>query len=1072
MADARMAVIGSGFGGLAAAIRLQAAGLRTVMYEARDRAGGRAYVYQDQGFTFDAGPTVITAPHCMEELFALAGEAMADHVTLDPVRPFYRLLWPDGTRFDYGGSPESMRAQIEALAPGDAAGFERFMDYSRQVFAAGYEKLVDAAFLRFADMVRVAPQLARLRADRSVYGAVSRFVKDERLRQALSFHALLIGGNPFETSAIYTLIPFLERKWGVFFPRGGTGALVQGLAALYQRLGGELRLGTPVAARPPAEGRGADRSPRDDGPAVRKPSTGSSPTPTCTTPTIGSTAGAPQADARRARLERMHWSMSLFVIYFGTRRKYPGMAHHTVLFGPRYREMLREIFHGPELPPDFSLYLHQPTVTDPSLAPPGCESFYVLAPVPHLGSAAIDWQAQAPAYAERILAALETLLPELRQEIVVKRIFTPIDFRDQLNAFQGSAFSVAPRLGQSAYFRPHNRDATHPRPLHRRRRDAPGRGRARRDQLREGHHAAGPAGPRRRRPRRGRRDRRSGRGGAPDPRAPLEELLAGGAAAARVVSAMTPRRCTPGAVAATTRSTCKPIRSRARAPCSGCAPSWTTSPRARRRPIRCWPGFRRSRGGTRSRCATRTSCSTAWRWTSAAVRYRTMDELLVYCYRVAGTVGLMMAHIMEVRDPAALRRAADLGIAMQLTNICRDVAEDERRDRVYLPAELLDARGDADAAATPMPIACRDGGEGAAAPGRRLLPLGRSGAGLAAAALRAGHPRGAPDLRRHRPADRAASASTCGPAARWCRGGASCGWSCAPPCGRWREPGRERREVGPTSERQRAQAGAFSAGGRRHLRGQDPGVPAHRLDRLPGVGRLDAGAVLHHGRLRLGGPPRGGAAAARGHAGSARRVDLHAGDRGRHHRPPDDLQGGAARRRGAGSPHHHRGSGSRAACCCARRTRGGAIYAVPALVLTILSFIYSLVDEVMHWRRYLAAQSDVVEMWSHVFILIGHGMMMAGWWLWYSRGYAGVAETLAALARASAGGRRDGARACGPHAPSCRRSSRSCRQEQVPWRQNSASPIEQAYRAGKAAARRRRGARATTSAGSIWPARS
>ena len=451
-------MVGSGFGGLAAGIRLQAAGIGTVMYEARERAGGRAYVYEEQGFTFDAGPTVITAPHCLEELFALAGETMSDHVVLEPVRPFYRLVWPDGTRFDYGGGPESMRAQIQALAPGDAEGFERFMDYSRQVFTAGYEKLVDAAFPRFVDMLRVAPQLARLRADRSVYGAVSRFVKDERLRQALSFHALLIGGNPFETSAIYTLIPFLERKWGVFFPRGGTGALVQGLVDLYRRLGGQLRLATPVRR-------------------VHLATRGAGTVHVVTTADGGEGAfdgvvsnadlhhtyarlyrGTPGADAQRARLERMHWSMSLFVVYFGTRRRYPGMAHHTVLFGPRYEEMLREIFHGPELPADFSLYLHQPTVTDPSLAPAGCESFYVLAPVPHLGSAAIDWRREAPAYADRILASLEVHLPGLRQEIAVKRVFTPFDFRDQLSAFEGSAFSVAPRLAQSAYFRPHNRD--------------------------------------------------------------------------------------------------------------------------------------------------------------------------------------------------------------------------------------------------------------------------------------------------------------------------------------------------------------------------------------------------------------------------------------------------------------------------------------------------------------------------------------------------------------------------------------------------------------------------------------
>jgi phytoene desaturase len=462
MGEARIAIIGSGFGGLAAGIRLQAAGIRTVMYEARDRPGGRAYVYQDQGFTFDAGPTVVTAPHCLEELFTLAGETMADHVTLDPVRPFYRLLWPDGTRFDYGGDAESMRAQVAALAPDDQAGFDRFMDYSRRVFEAGYTGLVDAAFLHFVDMVRVAPQLARLRADRSVYAAVARFVKDERLRQALSFHALLIGGNPFETSAIYTLIPYLEKKWGVFFPRGGTGALVRGLADLYRRLGGELRLSSPVqqvrlisnatrAVHLVVSGDGQQAFREEAFSAV------------VSNADLHHTyarlyRGHPAAEARRARLERMHWSMSLFVIYFGTRRKYPGMAHHTVLFGPRYRDMLREIFHGPTLPPDFSLYLHQPTVTDPSLAPPGCESFYVLAPVPHLAAAPIDWERESAGYADRILAALETVLPGLREEIVVKRVFTPVDFRDQLNAFAGSAFSIAPRLAQSAYFRPHNRD--------------------------------------------------------------------------------------------------------------------------------------------------------------------------------------------------------------------------------------------------------------------------------------------------------------------------------------------------------------------------------------------------------------------------------------------------------------------------------------------------------------------------------------------------------------------------------------------------------------------------------------
>jgi phytoene desaturase len=457
MGKRKVAVIGSGFGGLAAAIRLQAAGARTVLYEAHDRPGGRAAAFEEGGFTFDAGPTVITAPHCLEELYALAGERLDDHVTLDPVRPFYRLQWSDGARFDYGGTAEEARAQVAALAPDDVAGFERFMDYSRRVFEAGYEGLVDAAFLRFADMVRVAPQLARLRADRSVYGAVSRFVKDERLRQALSFHALLIGGNPFETSAIYTLIPFLERKWGVTFPRGGTGALVRGLAALYGRLGGELRLGCPVER---VEVRPGSHVVTSKGASEAYDAVVSNADLHHTYARLY--AGTPAADATRARLERMEWSMSLFVIYFGTRRRYPGRAHHTVLFGPRYREMLDEIFHGPKLPPDFSLYLHQPTVTDPTLAPPGGETFYVLAPVPHLGSAAVDWEREAEGYADRVLASLEPALPDLRREIVVKRIATPLHFRDRLNAFQGSAFSLAPRLGQSAYFRPHNRDAQIP----------------------------------------------------------------------------------------------------------------------------------------------------------------------------------------------------------------------------------------------------------------------------------------------------------------------------------------------------------------------------------------------------------------------------------------------------------------------------------------------------------------------------------------------------------------------------------------------------------------------------------
>ena len=454
----RVAVIGSGFGGLAAAIRLQAMGLATVIFEARDLPGGRAYVYRDGGFTFDAGPTVITAPHCIEELFAVAGRSMEDAVTLLPVKPYYRLVWSDGYAFDYSGGQPEMEAQIQARCPQDLQGYRDFVDYARKVFVKGYQELGAVPFLRFADMVRVAPDLIRLRADRTVYAAVARFVGDEHLRQALSFHSLLVGGNPFETSAIYTLIHYLERNWGVFFPRGGTGALVRALVRLFEDLGGEVRLSTPVRRVEPPNG---------NRPRVHVVQTDRGPE---TFDLVVSDADVhhtyarlygqdPRGAAMGRRLERMDWSMSLFLVYFGTARRYPELAHHTVVFGPRYEGLLHDVFHGAHLPEDFSLYLHAPTITDPSLAPPGGEAFYVLSPVPHLGHAPIDWSTAGPAYADRILEWLEErLLPGLRESIVTRRIFTPREFQGELNTFQGSAFSVAPTLTQSAWFRPRNRD--------------------------------------------------------------------------------------------------------------------------------------------------------------------------------------------------------------------------------------------------------------------------------------------------------------------------------------------------------------------------------------------------------------------------------------------------------------------------------------------------------------------------------------------------------------------------------------------------------------------------------------
>ncbi len=454
----RVAVVGAGFGGLAAAIRLQAAGVSTVLFEARDQPGGRAYVYRDRGFTFDAGPTVLTAPHCLEELYEAAGRRLADDVELMPVHPFYRLIWPDGSRFDYDGDAQKLLAEIARLSPSDVAGYHRFHAYSGEVFAAGYDPLVAKPFLKLRDMLRVAPTLARLRADRSVYRTVARYVRDERLRQALSFHSLLIGGNPFETSSLYTLIHFLERRWGVYFARGGTGALVRALARLFVDLGGEMRLATPVeriAVRPTPAG---VRHLVTSAMAADEPFHA-----VVSNADVGVTyerlyRDDPQARRTAKRLARLDWSMSLFLVYFGTDRRYPGLAHHSVIFAPRYEALLREIFHGSQLPHDMSLYLHAPTVTDPSLAPSGCECFYVLSPVPNLAQAKVDWAHVAPGYADRIFALLEQHLPDLRRHVVTRRFFTPHDFERELGARHGAAFSLAPHLTQSAWFRPHNRD--------------------------------------------------------------------------------------------------------------------------------------------------------------------------------------------------------------------------------------------------------------------------------------------------------------------------------------------------------------------------------------------------------------------------------------------------------------------------------------------------------------------------------------------------------------------------------------------------------------------------------------
>lgn len=449
-------VIGSGFGGLALAIRLQSAGIETTIVEARDKPGGRAYVYHDDGFTFDAGPTVITDPACLAELFALSGRRIEDYVTLVPVSPFYQLRWEDGDVFNYVNDQAALDRQIEARNPKDVAGYAKFLAYSEELYHEGYEKLGAVPFLDFRSMIRVAPQLMRLQSWRTLYARVADFIEDEHLRQAFSFHTLLVGGNPFATSAIYGLIHALERRGGVWFAMGGTGALIEGMVRLFEDLGGSVRLNAPAEQILTDGSRATGVRLAGEMLAADLVASNADVMHTYKALLSGSARGPKEA----RRLAKKRYSNSLFVIYFGLDRAVPDdLEHHVILFGPRYRELIGEIFKGPALAEDFSLYLHAPSKTDPSLAPPGQSAYYVLAPVPHLGAAEIDWAAQGPKYRDCILAYLEEkAIPRLAETLVTCRIFTPADFAGELNAHLGSAFSLEPILTQSAWFRCHNRD--------------------------------------------------------------------------------------------------------------------------------------------------------------------------------------------------------------------------------------------------------------------------------------------------------------------------------------------------------------------------------------------------------------------------------------------------------------------------------------------------------------------------------------------------------------------------------------------------------------------------------------
>jgi len=452
----RACVIGAGFGGLALAIRLQSAGVQTTVIEARDQPGGQAHHWRKQGFTFDAGPTAVTDPACLRELWDLSGRDMTEDVELMPIVPFYRLNWLDGTYLDCSNDRRAMTAQIARLDAADIAGYDQFLAYSAAAYEEGYVKRGAQPFLDFRSMIEAAPTLIKQQAWHSVYDMVSRFVGNDKLRQALSFHTLAIGGNPLTASAIYALIHKLEQDGGVWWPRGGTNRLVAGMVRQFERLGGTLRLGDPVA-RVHTLGTQATEVETRSGWRERFHAIASNADIVHTYRDL--LGGSPRGPQMARKLARKRFSPSLFVVHFGIEGSWPGIPHHTVLFGPRYEGLLKDIFDHGVLPADFAIYLHHPSVTDPSMAPAGKSTFYALVPVAHLGKLAIDWRQVGPLLEQRVLEEVaRRLIPDLFDRIVTRFHYAPSDFAADLNAHLGSAFSLEPILTQSAGFRPHNRD--------------------------------------------------------------------------------------------------------------------------------------------------------------------------------------------------------------------------------------------------------------------------------------------------------------------------------------------------------------------------------------------------------------------------------------------------------------------------------------------------------------------------------------------------------------------------------------------------------------------------------------
>ena len=448
-------IIGSGFGGIASALRLKKIGFEVTLVERLDMLGGRARVFQKGGYRHDAGPTVITAPFLFEELFELYNKNLKDHLNFVPLDPWYRFYFHNGKTFDYRPSIDDKNKEIEKFDARDVQGYRDLLETSKDIFKIGFEKLSDQPFSSFWEMAKQVPSLVKLKSYLTVGQLVNSKLKNEFLRKAFSIHHLLVGGNPFTTTSIYALIHYLERKWGVFFCMGGTGKIVQELERLMIENDITVKKNTDITKIKVKNNRatGVITSTGDeiDADVV-----------ICNAdpPTVYKEMLDPQFSKKALiKPEKFtQYSMGLYVLFFGSKKQYPSVAHHTIWIADRYKELLNDIFDKRILTKDFSLYLHRPTATDETFAPIGKDSFYVLCPVPNL-KADIDWEKEGPRLRDKIVNALsETIMPDLEKNIEEDFWMTPKDFKNDYRSMHGAGFSIAPIFSQSAWFRYHNKD--------------------------------------------------------------------------------------------------------------------------------------------------------------------------------------------------------------------------------------------------------------------------------------------------------------------------------------------------------------------------------------------------------------------------------------------------------------------------------------------------------------------------------------------------------------------------------------------------------------------------------------